>query len=107
MIIKSKYSFFVATVAYPERNGIRPMKKELFDRFLSTYDMEFSEDFCFVAKLKEVLSEEVDAFLWLDKNKQKKVRERFRKIKEKAEKSYACFLKCRHVFQMMKERCCS
>ena len=73
-------------------NGIRPMKKELFDRFLSTYDMEFSEDFCFVAKLKEVLSEEVDAFLWLDKNKQKKVRERFQKIKEKAEKSYACFL---------------
>lgn len=52
-------------------NGICPMKKELFDRFLSTYDMEFSEDFCFVAKLKEVLSEEVDAFLWLDKNKQK------------------------------------
>lgn len=73
-------------------NGIRPMKKELFDRFLSTYDMEFSEDFCFVAKLKEVLIEEVDAFLWLDKNKQKKVRERFQKIKEKAEKSYACFL---------------
>lgn len=44
-------------------NGIRPMKKELFDRFLSTYDMEFSEDFCIVAKLKEVLIEEVDAFL--------------------------------------------
>lgn len=41
---------------------------------------------------KGSLSEEVDAFLWLDKNKQKKVRERFQKIKEKAEKSYACFL---------------
>lgn len=72
-------------------NGLRPMKKEVFDRFLSQYNINFDTDLNYIFNVKNILVQMVDCFLRFDDQKQEKVREHFETMKENWQNSYACF----------------
>lgn len=73
-------------------NGLRPMKKEVFDRFLSHYHIHFNDDPARIIEIQEVLIELIDCFLRFDEKKEKNVREHWKEVQNKDENSYAIFL---------------
>lgn len=73
-------------------NGIRMMKKDVFDRFLHQYDIQFDTDLNRFFEMKEILAQIVDCFLRFDKKKQEKVRERFEALEGSWKNTYGCFV---------------
>ncbi len=73
-------------------NGIRMMKKDVFDRFLHQYDIQFDTDLNRFFEMKEILAQIVDCFLRFDDRKQEKVRERFEALEGSWKNTYGCFV---------------
>uniref|UniRef100_UPI002597B55E helix-turn-helix domain-containing protein n=1 Tax=uncultured Dubosiella sp. TaxID=1937011 RepID=UPI002597B55E len=73
-------------------NGIRMMKKDVFDRFLHQYDIQFDTDLNRFFEMKEILIQIVDCFLRFDKKKQEKVREHFEALEGNWKNTYGCFI---------------
>ncbi len=73
-------------------NGIRMMKKDVFNRFLRQYDIQFDTELNCFFEMKEILAQIVDCFLRFDDRKQEKVRERFEALEGSWKNTYGCFV---------------
>ncbi|EOS60518.1 hypothetical protein C815_01380 [Firmicutes bacterium M10-2] len=73
-------------------NGIRMMKKDVFNRFLRQYDIQFDTELNCFFEMKEILAQIVDCFLRFDDRKQEKVREHFEAMEGSWKNTYGCFV---------------